>query len=272
MISEKNMGKQDVLRDAQDLIVIGKSGKDSYIYAVKPSLNVQRRFYEQSISNPADAAVPAFQRYWKFDEKEGITGSSTFLALRFDSGVLRPEGLWIPGLLEAKALESQGKLQNRVYRDCGIVVYSEGSPNKEIAEVLVPQARGLGFTLPLIVPYRALEPHAEGGEIRPSFVEVPQGVIHGKKAEKEIGSLDYRENSGVHGLGRGTGGDWDADWDNLGDSDDDGRVDWVCGEAHRKILEQVHSKLSERQYGERIKELRGQQKAESAKFRKSLKR
>ncbi len=269
------MRKQSVLKNARDFIVIEKTGRDSHIYAVKPSLDVMRQFYEQSISNPEDRDVDVFNRHWKFDAKEGIRGSSTFLALRFDKQALRPNGLWIPGMLEAKALESQGKLQNGVYRDYGIVVYNDDNPNKQVAETLVPQAKELGLELPLIVPFMALDyvpnKHRKYG-IEPSLLNSGKGIISGKKAQDNINSLNYKANSGVLRLLRDRGGDWNANWYDLDDSGDDGRVDWICGEATSKILEKAYSELSERKYGERIRELREEQKSESAKFKDSLKR
>ena len=96
------MAKIDVLKDAQDLAIITSSGRDSYIYAVKPSLHAQKKFYDLSLSNPSDTKKPVFQKYWEFDKNIGIMGTSTFLALRFDKLALRPSGLWIPELLEAK--------------------------------------------------------------------------------------------------------------------------------------------------------------------------
>lgn len=265
--------KINVLRGAQDFIVIGKSGRDSYVYAVKPSLDVQKQFYEASISNPEDADIPVFQRYWKFNEEQGIRGSSAFLALRLDQRALRPNGLWIPGLLEAKVLESQGKLENGLYRDNGITVYSDAQPNKEVAETLIPQAAELDLELPLVVPFRALDyaPTRENG-LDISFAESPKGIISGKEAQDKISSFYFKENFGVHGLGRFGYGCWVAHWDKLDDSCDGGRVDWVCGEATHEILEKAHPELSERKYGERIKELREEQKSENAKFRESLKR
>ena len=38
-------------------------------------------------------------------------------------------------------------------------------------------------------------------------------------------------------MGRDDAGDWSAAWGNLAYSDADGRVDWVCGEATQKNLE-----------------------------------
>ena len=266
------MRKVDVLKDVQDFIVIEKSGKDNFVYAAKPSFDVMKQFYEQSISNPDDKNIDAFQKYWEFDENKGIKGSSTFLALRFDKLALRANGLWIPSLLEAKVLDKQGKLENRVYRDYGTAVYNENEPNRYIAETLVSQAKKLSLELPLIVPFKALDYNVEGKEIKPFFAESPAGIISGKKVQDEINSLDYKGNSGIQRLDRGGDGNWDADWDYLDDSDEDGRVDWICGEATKKILTRAYFELNERKYGLTIKELKEKQRLEFDSFKKSLKK
>ncbi len=264
------MEKPSVLRDAQDLTVIGQTGdqRDNYVYAVKPSLEIMEAFYELSIAMPLDKNIPAFQQHWKFDKKEGIKGSSTSLVLRFDCRI-RPYGLWIPGLLEAKVLESQGKLERGTYGDYGFVIYSNDNPNKQVAEVLVSQAKELGLKLPLIVPFKALNYSVEGKEIKPSFVKSPQGIISGKEAQDEINFLKYHKaNSGINGLMHNEIGCWTNC--SLDASDDDGRVDWVCGEASRKILGEAYSELSERKYGNRIKELIEEQRLDRDNFEKSL--
>ena len=266
------MRKTDVLKNAQDFIVIGQFARDSYVYASKPSFGTQKQLYEQSISNPNDKNVDVFDRCWKFDEQQGIKGSNTFLALRFDKMALRPYGLWIPGLLEAKVLDKQGKLENGVYRDYGVAVYDEQNPNQEMAQRLVPQAQDFGLQLPLIVPFRALDYNPNGNQIDVSFVQSPQGIIQGKDAQRNIDSLNYKGNSGVQGLSRSWDGYWFAIWYRLDFSDDVGRVDWVCGEATRKILEHAYSELNERNYGKQIQTLKEKQKADKDNFRKSLKR
>ncbi|MBU0978069.1 MAG: hypothetical protein KKD18_06635, partial [Nanoarchaeota archaeon] len=91
------------------------------------------------------------------------------------------------------------------------------------------------------------------------------GVISGTNAESQIALLDYKGNSGVRGLYRGTGGGWRADRDDLPYSDADGRVDRVCGEATAQILLQAHDFLIERNYGEKMR-------AEKRAFKEALSR
>jgi len=267
----------NVLDDAQDVVAIRPSGENSYVYAVKPSLDVHRRFYERSVSNPDDSNVSAFSG-WYFDEKRGIESSSpktsTFLALRLDKKALRPDGLWVPGLLEEKVLRAEGKLQKGIYRNYGLIVYSNGVPNEEIAQSLVPQAEQLGLELPLVVPFSSLDyviVKNRDFRVDVSFVESPVGVISGKEAIEQIDSLGYKADSGVHWLNRGRVGGWVADWYFKGIvSNFVARVDWVCGKATRVDLERAHDSLMEREYSERIRKLGDEKKTKQLEFVKSL--
>jgi len=267
----KFMRKTNVLKDAQDFIVIGQAEKDSYVYAAKPSLNIMKQFYEKSMSNPSDTKVPVFQEYWKFDEQIGIKGSSTFLALRFDKSALRPNGLWIPGLLETEILNDKGKLENKVYRDYGIVGFNENGPNREIAGVLIPQAKKLELELPLIIPFRALDyvPHRDKKlPIGINLVESPTGVIQGKEAQNKIDSLDFQRNLGVQRLLRSGSVTWSPV--GLDVSDGYGRVDWVCGKSTLVDLERANKLLLEREYSSGIRKLEKQKKKKQAEFAYSL--
>ncbi len=262
--------KIDVFNDAQDFTVIGKSetNKDSYIYAVKPSLETMGHFYAQTIAHREDFDFH-FNTYWRFDKEEGIKGSSFYLALRFDKTALRSNGLWLPGLLEAKVLDKLGKLENGVYRDFGIVLYNEKEPTQEMAQSLVSQAKSINLQLPLIVPFKALDYDTNKNKVNVSLVN-PQGIIHGKEAQKQIYSFGYQIDSGVRRLGRGGAGDWDVDWGGLAGSDGGGRVDWICGEESREVLREAHKLLVTRKYGVKIKVLEDKRYEEENNFEKSL--
>lgn len=263
----------NVLDDAQDIAVVGNLGKDRFVYAAKPSLQTQKWLYDISVSNPGDSQVPAYQRYWKFDEKAGIMGSSTWLDLRFDVMSLRPSGLWLPGLLEAKALEAKRKLENGVYRDYDVVFYNEKNPNEDIAEALMPEIEALKLQTPLVIPYRALNPIRNdkmSHGVQPSFVQSPEGIISGEEAERQINSLNYRGNSGVHGLDRDRNGFWDASWYGLDDSYENGRVDWICGEATREILVGVNELILKREFSDKIRKLESEREKRREGFLESL--
>ncbi len=241
------MGKTNVLKDVQDMVVVENLGDGNYVYAAKPSLIAQKQFYDLSIANPDDENIRAFNKCWKFEEKRGlernwgIEGSNTYLALRFDKLALRPNNLWIPGLLEAKVLDNKGKLERGSTRDYGIIIYNDDEPNKQIAEVLVPQVEELGLELPLIVPFRALDYVVDQSKISGIKLSLinSRGIIQGKKAQNKINSLDckrtypilhirYKKNSGVRRLLHDKFGDWDCYDTDFEISGDTGRIDWVC--------------------------------------------
>ncbi len=257
----KNIPNIDVLEEVQDIHPVGRSG-DNHIYAAKPSLEVMRQFYEEIVAQDATRV----SGHWVFG-KDGIKGSSFHSCLGFDADVLRPRGLWLPGLVEGKTLDSAKKLSNGVYRDYGIVLYDGTEPNHEIAERLASEAEALGLKLPLVIPFRALN-HSPNI----SFVESPEGIISGKEAEKQINVLNYKGNSGVRRLLRDWYGGWDGRWGNLAGSSASGRVDWVCGEATRADLTSVYDSLAERKYGKQIRELQDAKARDVKAFEESLKR
>lgn len=204
-MANKCVTATDILADAQDLVIIGRSASDlnKRVYAVKPSINAQQPLYAESIADESERNISAFQGNWQVDGENGIMGSSTFLTLRFDQKVLRPKGLWIPSLLEAKALETQGKLQNGVYRDYGVAVFSNEQPNNQIAERLTIQAKEMGLELPLVVPFRASDYSSNGKDISVSLITPAHPtIISGEQATQELDGLNYKANSGVRRLAR----------------------------------------------------------------------
>jgi len=246
----------DILADAQDIAVLSGSvlGSNMRTYAVKASLQAQKQLYLESVVDESEKEIPAFQGHWQFDDKKGITGSDTFLTLRFDQRALRPRGLWVPGILEAKALEAQGKLENEVYRDYCNALYSAEGLNQEIAKVLATQAQDQGLELPLLAPFRSLSytVDASSKAVAISLGNV-QAVIQGSKAQEELAKLNSKGNSDIRRLFRDWFGLWSAHWINLTTSKASGRVDWFCGEIDRESLLQAHKFLLERKYGEAMR-------------------
>src|SRR3989344_161092 len=144
-----------VLDDAQDLFVVGRSrsNNDKYTYIIEPSLRVQQQLYNESL---IDKDIRAFKGPWKFDEYYGVTrGFSHGLGLRLDQHVLRPMGLWLPGLLETAVLPHRC-LKNNLHH-CGFVLYDTKNPNKIIAEELNLRFQEMGLELPLFIPFRDLK-------------------------------------------------------------------------------------------------------------------
>jgi hypothetical protein len=260
----------DILKDAEDIALIARPARDRYVFAAKPSLRFAKQAFKQSIADKSENDIPAFQAHWQFDARQGITGSSDYLALRFDQRALRPQGLWLPGTLEGRSLDAQGKLEIGVYRDYGLVISGEGEPNSQLAHSLISQASQFGLQLPLVVPFRALNYKTAGRDVEISLVNSPKDIISGPEAVAQIAVMRYHENYGVCGVGRSGSGLWLADWGGLGYSDDNGRVDWICGKATRKILKQALSSLTERKYAPRMQTLLEKMSAAEAKFKEAL--
>lgn len=125
-----------------------------------------------------------------------------------------------------------------------IAVYSESQPNEEIAKAIAEKARELGLESPLLIPFKSLDyrinyriNHKSSYGVDIFFVENPQGIVSGNEAIDILTKFNRKGNSGAQRVYRYSNGDWDADWNNLADSNGYGRVDFVCGEATAKSLE-----------------------------------
>lgn len=261
-----------LLETAEDIVPVRKLEGERYVVAFPFRGEIARECFEKTLVNPVERDVPAFQKYWKFNEETGeINGSSTCLALRLDKR-LREDGLWIPSVPEARALDNMGRLKNRVYRDFGIAVFDDSAPNQKTAKALVGQAKSMKLPLPLLVPYKSLDyqldKESDSG-IAPSLFDA-KWIISGEDAVKMLEKFNYVERTSVRWLGRDRNGDWVACLGSLGGSDDDGRVDFVCGEAARADLVEAHKKLIGRKYAQKALKLQEQKEKESAEFASSL--
>lgn len=265
----------EVLNGAEDIVLIRlASNKDNFVYAVKPDFVFKKKHFDMTTSNSNEANVGAFGGCWAIDNSnQEIKGSSMFLGLRFDK-TLRASGLWIPGVLEARVLDTKKKLTNGVYRDNGMAIYSASGENSKIAQSLTKRARKEGWEFPLLVPFRSLDYKINGKTdygVDISFVENPIGLIRGKEAVKVLNRFNREENNGAYRLLRDDDGSWGADYGRLADSSDNGRVgDWICGEAARADLAKAYDSLSERKYGVKIRELEAAKKQETYLFGKEL--
>jgi hypothetical protein len=264
----------EVLNDAENIVLVRPADNvGNYVFAVRPSFAFRKKVFEDTTSNPLENGVKAFNGYWKIDETEReAKGSSTSLGLRLDK-VIRPLGLWVPGVLEAKVLDAKKELTDGVYRDFGMAVYNESNPNKEIAQKLVERAKKEGWDLPLLVPFRGLDyqlnPKAQYG-VDVSMVDKPEGIIKGREASDILSKFAWKANSGAPRLLRNDDGAWFA-VDYLARSLDYGRVgDWICGEAARADLAKAYDSLSERKYGVKIRELQEQMQKQTETFVQEL--
>lgn len=174
--------------------------------------------------------APIFNSYFKFNEEtQEINGSDLYHGILINDE-LRKNGLYLPSVIEGKALDASEKLTNGFYRDYGIAVYSNNSPNSELAMKLVEEADKRTLELSLLVPFSALKLGKVADKNVPVLLrEEIKGIMTGEQTQKYLDEHFNRQgNSGVQRSGRGGDGDWGANWNILGGSGDDGRMDWVC--------------------------------------------
>jgi hypothetical protein len=261
----------EILSTTKDIVIISPAeAEDKMVFAFPFEGDVARQYFDRTVANAKENKVDGFNKYWKFDEKIGlIKGSSNLLALRLD-GEARKDGLWIPTPEQAMFLDEKGKLSNNVYRDYGVVVYSDGNPNKKVAREIIEQT---GKELPLVVPFKALVHRIDENfdyGIAVVLSEDPKGIKSRKKAIKLLGDFDFKGNSGACRLDRDWDGNWNAYWDGLGISNANGRVDWMCAEGTRADLMTAYEGLLKRQYSTKIKKLTTERDEKQAEFKKSL--
>jgi hypothetical protein len=258
-----------VLSTAEDIVVLGKT-KDKIAFAFPFKGDIAKNYFDKTVSNAEENKVDGFNRHWKFDNKTRlIKGSSTLLALRLDEKT-RQDGLWIPTPEQAMILDEKGKLSNGVYRDFGMAVYSEASPNQEVAKEIISQSKS---DLPLVIPFKALTHRLDENfpyGVAIAFTDAT-GIKSGKQATELLDKFNYKGNSGACRLDRYRYGSWDASWDDLDDSDSVGRVDWMCCEATRAELTSAYQELLKRQYETKIQKLTTERDEKQANFEKSLK-
>ena len=264
-----------ILNTAKDFVVLGKSKEDKIGFAFPFEGDIARDYYKKTIANAKENNLEGFDGSWEFDDKTGlIKGSSTFLALKLDEQI-RKDGLWIPTPKQAMLLDKKEKLSNDAYRDYGIVIYSEAKPNKEVAKRLIQEANKRGWKLPILAPFKALDLiklDLINTEAEISFKKDVEGIITGEEARQYLDKeLDYQYDSGACGLGRYSDGSWDASGYGFDDSNTDGRVDFVCGEATHSDLKEAHLGLLKRQHKSQIDKLLIERDKKQADFEKSLK-
>jgi len=246
----------------EDIVIVGAVMPRIEKYIVAEPLVGDRaeQVYEtvRDLAKKSFSGKKAFSRHWSFDNKERkINGSSLFhLILANDPEVLGASNLRTPTYEEGRILDSQGRLSNGVYRDFELVVYSEGSPNLEIAKLLRNSTNK-----ELVFPFKAhpqalklVKADTEYG-VGISFRDFPNGVVSGEEVQRAIDSCDYKANSGVHRLDRDRLGVWGAVWDGLAFSVSDGRVDYVCREATADEILDMDIRAIKLSYDTHLKDL-----------------
>ncbi|MBU0894252.1 MAG: hypothetical protein KKF48_02255 [Nanoarchaeota archaeon] len=179
---------------------------------------------------------PMFNAHFEFNEKTGeINGINTGYGILLNEALTK-DGFWLPTITQARKLDEAGLLSNGVWRQYGIAVYDGNNPNQGVADKLVKEASKRGWETPILAPFKALKIVKTGAKI--GFGKDSEGIITGEEATEYLKKyFKYQGNSGALRLYRDTIGSWGANWNYLDDSDSNGRVDWICGEATQKNLE-----------------------------------
>ena len=249
---------ESLLREGTETVILGPAPREGYyVFAqraggdfAREGVEVTRAYTDGHFSK--SSAFSGRDSIFIYDKRAGqIKGSSLFWNTALDESYLRGKGLWFPGVKEGRKLDEKGKLINGVYRDFGAIVYSDKYPNSEIASPLVTQLITRGLVLPTIASFRNLDQKAADNKygVELSLNGETRGLISGAEAQTEIDKLVVKSSSGVHRLIRSSYGHWNGIWDDLG-SNDDGRVDWVCGVATRENLEAVMGREVRTRYDE----------------------
>jgi len=188
--------------------------------------------------------APAFNGYFKFNEEtQEINGSDLYHGILINDE-LRASGLHLPSVVEGKSLAAAKKLTKGFYRDYGIAVFNSESPNLKLAQRLVKEASMRSLEFPLLAPFSALKLGKDTTSKNKVSVflrgGIPGGIITGQEAQKYLDEhFGFKGGSGGRRLFRDSLGVWIAGQDDLDRSNDDGRVDWICGEATSQNLERA---------------------------------
>ena len=237
MFSEKSMEKQQI---ADNEIIVLAPVVQKYIFAKKFKGDDARDVYKAVLRRIAKDLknAPVFGGYFKFNEEtQEINGSDLYHGILINDE-LRESGLHLPSVTEGKSLGSAKKLSDSVYRDYGLAVYNGQNPNSNIAQRLIREAKKKEWKTPILaLSFDALKLKKDASVL---FSGDTKNVLTGEEAQKYLDEqFNHKGNSGVLGLSRYWYDDWFANWNDLDDSYDDGRVDWVCGEATTQDLERV---------------------------------
>jgi len=289
--SNKNI---NILKDAQDIVIIKKieyldnihRKKERYVFAVKPSKEVMKQFYEESLKDNDLRKRTEFGGCWYWGKKKGlngkeekdgddwIRGSSTYLALMFDKIVLREKGFWLPGPLEALVIKEQNKLKENEYMDLGIMVFGKDNPNISVAESLMNNADSMGLATPLMIPFRDLNynPKPEINKLlKISMVSDYKGTIRGSAAI----SLLYSNFNHIKHVDRGAiriwiGNSYGIHVGTLTESNENGTISWICGESDKETLITKYIQIIKKDKEDKIKKIEDEYQMKLGTFKISL--
>ena len=201
-----------------------------YIFAKKFNGDDARDVYKAVLRRIAKdfKNAPVFGGYFKFNEEtQEINGSDLYHGILINNE-LRASGLHLPSVTEGKSLDSAKKLSDGVYRDYGLVVYNGQNPNSNIAQRLIREAKKKEWKTPILaLSFDALKLKKDASIL---FSGDTKSILTGEEAQKYLDEqFNYKGNSGVLRLDRNSYGNWNANWNNLGNSNDNGRMAQLAG-------------------------------------------
>lgn len=157
--------------------------------------------------------------------------------------------VWLPTISEGLLLHDAGLLPAEELMDFGVAVFDARNPDQEIAQALTATAEQRGHVLPVLASFKALD-FSNGGK-RYGFTPVivsGDGLITGADATKTLERF-VAGDSGVRGLFRLRGGDWDALWnDDLDYFGEYCRVGIVSAVGSAQNLKELVSSQIEQRY------------------------
>ncbi len=220
----------NVLDDARDIFVLEDLGMGSFSYVALLGKERIMDFYEQSREFSGNR-----HKEIQINENTGILeGFNFFTALNFDINVLRPRGLWTPGMFEMGVVMKESYSNHQLCREYGLGIAEGHCQNNQISVKLIKQAQALGFRPPLIIPLRDLAYQSD--EI--SLKEHPTEIFDGEEAMRLSG---ITLSSGLYRLAGFNG--TDVGWRIL--TDPFSTFDWACGKATKRELLEAYAKLVE---------------------------
>ena len=209
-----NLGQ--VLSTAEDIVLLEKLKGDKWTFAVPLQGGVAKHYFNQAFEVLKQAGVDTSESntFHTYDpEAKKIRGSSTNFCVVLDAK-MRPDGFWLPGVVEAKTLDRVGKLSNNTYRDLGIAVYNDENPNKETSQKIIAQATGK--ELPFLLPFRAMDYSLwRKAGISIFLAKEPKAIITGEQTRKIIEQMNCSEKSGAGRVSRVGEGSYEVNWSGI---------------------------------------------------------
>lgn len=193
-----------------------------------------------------DSPFFSSDRHWEYHKEAGEIRGSNLGYLIIANEVLAKTGSRTLTFDEGMELDKGKGLDNGVYQDFGIAVYSEGEPNSEVARDLVNEAERRGWKLPVLAHPASLTLDRKG--INVLFGDDVSLVLSGEQAREALNLFGLVGGSGVQRLIHGRDGAWYANGDGLAGSSANGRVGWVRAEGTRADFEADTLAEVEKQY------------------------